>query len=431
MATPALTYNPLSWNQGTDLTKSEQAKTFVNQLSNYLSGLQKQVYTAPGIFVTPAFINIADYGADPTGATDSTSAIQSALNANTSSGTVYFPAGTYSVNATLTISHPGIYIGAGPQATAISTASASNDVVVVNASGVTIENMEFTSSVTRTANWYVVLNPGFGYFFLDNFIMVGHVGGILVQNCLTGSINNAYMVAAANANSNHIDLTGTTTDFWVNRITADTTGASQIGAGIAITGNNGGCFISNCDILHAGNGLILNNNVASSNLLATFVMNCYFDTCNTGCALQTTASGALLVNARFTNCWFSSNNVDGVVITTTAGSVKGIQFCNCEMSGNTSRGLLINTTSASDIRLDACGIGGNLSDGFFSNISNYSITNSRIGSYGLFSGNGGWGINGVASQSGVVITGNDLRGNTSGEINTGISFSTSVVTNNI
>ena len=45
------------------------------------------------------YANVVDYGADATGANDSTSAIQSAINAvqNAGGGTVYLPAGTYKV----------------------------------------------------------------------------------------------------------------------------------------------------------------------------------------------------------------------------------------------------------------------------------------------------------------------------------------------
>ena len=52
--------------------------------------------------ITGAVVNVIDFGADPTGATDSTVAIQAAINSVTN-GTVYFPNGTYSINTTLNI----------------------------------------------------------------------------------------------------------------------------------------------------------------------------------------------------------------------------------------------------------------------------------------------------------------------------------------
>lgn len=52
--------------------------------------------------ITGAVVNVLDFGADPTGATDSTAAIQAAIDSVTN-GTVYFPNGTYSINTTLNI----------------------------------------------------------------------------------------------------------------------------------------------------------------------------------------------------------------------------------------------------------------------------------------------------------------------------------------
>lgn len=72
---------------------------------------------------------VTQFGADPTGVADSTTAIQNAVNAlpaagtssNTSGGVVYFPAGKYKVTSTITISNAGVYLaGDGIWASTIS-----------------------------------------------------------------------------------------------------------------------------------------------------------------------------------------------------------------------------------------------------------------------------------------------------------------------
>jgi hypothetical protein len=64
-----------------------------------------------------AQVNVLDYGADPTGAADSTVAIQTAMNVG---GTVWFPAGTYRISAPLTRSTTGLVLqGSGIDATII------------------------------------------------------------------------------------------------------------------------------------------------------------------------------------------------------------------------------------------------------------------------------------------------------------------------
>lgn len=50
-----------------------------------------------------ASISVLDYGADPTGVSDSTSSIQAAVNAAPSGGAVYFPSGTYKITAAINV----------------------------------------------------------------------------------------------------------------------------------------------------------------------------------------------------------------------------------------------------------------------------------------------------------------------------------------
>ena len=74
---------------------------------------------------TPDWINVASsaYGADPTGASDSTAAFKSAISAAASAGggVIYVPAGTYTISSTLTCTTVPVYfVGDGAWATTIS-----------------------------------------------------------------------------------------------------------------------------------------------------------------------------------------------------------------------------------------------------------------------------------------------------------------------
>ncbi|HUN36583.1 MAG TPA: glycosyl hydrolase family 28-related protein [Trebonia sp.] len=75
------------------------------------------------VSATPDWISVTAYGADPTGAADSTSAFTSAISAAAAAGggVVYMPAGTYTISSTLTCTTVPVYfVGDGAWATVIS-----------------------------------------------------------------------------------------------------------------------------------------------------------------------------------------------------------------------------------------------------------------------------------------------------------------------
>jgi len=75
--------------------------------------------------INGAVLNVLDYGADPTGVSDSYAAIQAALDAATLSGStgrgwvVYLPHGTYLISNTLTVANATVVTGDGRQQTII------------------------------------------------------------------------------------------------------------------------------------------------------------------------------------------------------------------------------------------------------------------------------------------------------------------------
>ncbi|HEY1918553.1 MAG TPA: glycosyl hydrolase family 28-related protein [Streptosporangiaceae bacterium] len=70
---------------------------------------------------TPDWINVVSYGADPTGATDSTAAIKKAIAAlPAAGGLIYLPAGKYKVSSVLTCTKvPAYFVGDGFWATVV------------------------------------------------------------------------------------------------------------------------------------------------------------------------------------------------------------------------------------------------------------------------------------------------------------------------
>jgi hypothetical protein len=224
-------------------------------LSNYLASPPPIGGTTPNTakFITPAIsdrstfaattayvmaqlslVNVLDYGADPSGTTDScATAVPNALNAIPSTGgTLYFPHGTYLCSTKISISNKPIAIlGDGPGISVINfssgttgsagisisqnspafptmvsglsiitnVAQAANDGILINYTvppnvdrTSTISYVDINGGITNTNYWHRGINCiNCGYGVLDNFHIKGKnegnpPGGISASNMLAG-----------------------------------------------------------------------------------------------------------------------------------------------------------------------------------------------------------------------------------------------------
>ena len=107
--------------------------------------------------IAGAFANVLDYGADPTGVTDSTTKIQAAINAETN---IYFPAGTYLITAALEIPSNRVLHGATRQSSVIKRLDGVQQtidgvavgvpILYISGTWVDVENLRLTGIVTDT-----------------------------------------------------------------------------------------------------------------------------------------------------------------------------------------------------------------------------------------------------------------------------------------
>lgn len=133
--------------------------------------------------------NVLAFGADPSGAADSTTSIQNAINSlSATSGIVFFPKGVYKISAPLTISVTGIsLIGAGRLSSVIRNASATTDIITITASYTRIDSLALigTTGVVATAGSAISASNSQGSSFNNLFISDVFQGMIL-----DGSTNN-------------------------------------------------------------------------------------------------------------------------------------------------------------------------------------------------------------------------------------------------
>ena len=109
--------------------------------------------------ITGAVVNVLDYGADSTGATDSATAIQAAITAlgTYERGTVFIPKGAYKVASSILIggtasAYPIVIEGVGQGTQIINAAPASNPTFNCKGNHWFLKNMLLTGNSTNPNN---------------------------------------------------------------------------------------------------------------------------------------------------------------------------------------------------------------------------------------------------------------------------------------
>lgn len=380
----------------------------------------------------PNIFNVVDYGADPSGAGDSTAAITSTIAAMTNGGTCYFPAGTYKVSGAITINKSGIYVGDGPTATTITTTSTTADVFVLSVvNDVWITRMGFTSSVTRIAGYYVN-GPGASYLgiWVTDFFMTNHFQGIHLNWQQGGIANGRTSGAVNNANTSTIIVdTGCNAVTITNCTIANGVGGTVFGSAIRISDNTGGdLMMHGCNLLYSTYAMLISIQ-AGLHAADLYVTSCDFDTCTYG--LFCFSGSGPINRLTFTGCYFSNCSTNNVQFSTSGGSIDGVDFVNCGffLCG----GVCVNIgAGCKNIRIMDSKLSQNTGNVIVSasGVTNITIANNVIGPYGGLAGNNAFAIQYGGSNTYFFVIGNNLTGNISGET-TGATPTSSVIANNL
>lgn len=137
---------------------------------------------------------VTDFGADPTGTTDSATAIQNALNSGP--GAIYCPPGIYLIGSTLQMSTncQKLYTDARSSATFVSQASGATIEITNSAVYVEIKNLLLTRTTTATVGQNAIQttsSPLSNFMRFDNLVInnhynafrLGYTGYSYIQNC--------------------------------------------------------------------------------------------------------------------------------------------------------------------------------------------------------------------------------------------------------
>lgn len=188
--TPAIHLRDTTAVTGAGLRLAQSGSSTLFRTYNSADSLTGTPLTLTSTSLTGAFwdkggavFNVLSYGADPTGAADSTTAINAAIAAAApgGGGTIFFPDGTYQFTS-LTISNVGIkLVGAGTSATVLVTTTLASAAITISALNVAVRDMTITTTgTTTTGHSLISASGGATYLSLQRLSLSNFQTGISV-----------------------------------------------------------------------------------------------------------------------------------------------------------------------------------------------------------------------------------------------------------
>ena len=391
--------------------------------------------------------NVMNSGATGDGTTDDTAAIQATINAAATSATthgggiVYFPPGNYKVSSTLQITTGGIHLlGPGPSATQLIGANASADIISFSGTpansifGNSVRDMTISSSVSRTGG--AGINVAHAQSLLIDFVdfFSQFVGISLGIGTAVIYVSNVYILSTSSVGV----LVQGGNDQYISNLVVNNQGAL---ACVRIR-DSGAVFMSNCDLLGAQNGLLIDPIAGAGQ--GQGVLFCSFDSvyCDSngqyGVQLNP-QSGPGIRSLTFTSCWTASAKLDGFLSGGTAGC-DGIHLIGHRSFNNAQYGLRIGANNF-NFTVDSSNFSGNgqsapnVYDGIHIHAGTrfWQIRNCKSGAGFGFGGTQRYGIAVEPGNVGsYMVVGNVLGGNASGGLQlSGVTASFAVNANNL
>jgi len=261
-------------------------------------------------------ININDFGADPTGVSDSTAALVAALASSTKSFVIYFSAGSYKFNSsvTYTMLNPATgaeqtnaifsvaFVGAGADVTTLTWGSTNGLIFQFSSSQHSIHLRDMTLATTgQNAGNALTLTNSYGYF--GTFVAQSDLTNITIRGA-DGYALNDYWARCVSINQVN-DVTFINCNFYG-------TDGGTLGTGVYLNSPGAGTFVpvnvlpnyftlgsvynfTNCNFSFLGLGLYYGNNIQTVQ-----IANCFFAQCTNSIAcpvgIYNNSNQGLIVN---------------------------------------------------------------------------------------------------------------------------------------
>lgn len=385
------------------------------------------------------YFDVTTYGAVGDDSTDDTSSIQSAVSAaEVNGGTVYFPRGTYLVTGTIVINGNSVaLLGDGELASTIDVNFASGDGLLFGPStGSTgrnsINKMGFTSNKLQRITGPLIHIQNCNTFNISEvFIGIRSYDGLFIDgaDCFDVFISRTTIIDCSSAGL---------------RLGSNTQPANIFVSDCEFGSNAYGVYLTNVSGLYMQNTSILQNTSANfvtypspgQSVQFLFLQSVISDTTLVAAAFALIDNGGAVTDINMVNCWGSS-----CLYGVQTGHVDGLIISSCRFLANKQEAILI--SYGNNIDISGCQIFANSQNGnneyagirITPNISNFKITNNRIGvgggtrtypnqqSYGIIINSG--------SSSDFIVANNAFVGNRSGGILNDSTGGNTIIVDNI
>lgn len=327
------------------------------------------------------FVNIKDFGAKCDSVTDDTAAIQRAVDAMPTGGTLFFPGGNWIVVDGVINLNTGIIIQ-GSKTTLVKTAGVTtSEFFNANNSSITIRDMRLIGpgSTVASANTYAINTSVPADRFVAQNVIISEVWGgfrmlstvYTIENCEVNHFKEIGVIVDQSGNTDGIGI--------IHNLVTSPVPESYPYAGIKLE-HAVGTIISDSEIM-GGNGGIVCDSPAGKFVTSLKIDNTYMD--SSGAAgFVVYNNGGYAQRIVISDSWMTGSLLGNGLTIHDGAQVDGLKISNCEVNGNHSYGMAFgNNAVISNLDITDCiGTGNGVADVYLGvNVKNFNINVCRFG----------------------------------------------------
>lgn len=401
-----------------------QALTLETANGSFAGLLSALNYLNINNFFQKGFYNVLDNGiSTANSAATNLTAINALLSSITDNSTIWFPPSTsayqFSGNVAIPSGKHLKFLGGGENKSIVQITSATADFFTCGDWYQEFEGLQFSASVVRSAGAFINSGNNVGIRVVNCQMVAPFNGIVFTGGSSAGNLALIDKCNITNAVNFSVQVDGQNANMLINNLTCDCSPASAVHVEVNQCGS---LLLSNCDLIRATNNMRLNPDSGTKGVFSVYCTNVFFDTAAGSSVKYQGAGTTNIQRSKYVNCWFSSS-VQGIEFASTATMLPtAIDFVNCDIYFNSVNGILAN--GVQDFSLDNCRIAQNATAGLNINastgaVTKFNVQNNTIGPTAGATANGTGILINAGTYGGYIITGNNVAGNTTSNINDG------------